>query len=311
MATGPGDGGIEGAVGRAGRALAEGRPGEGADLLRQALAEALRTGHPRADDVARLAAEALVLAGRPAEGLEVLDGREPGTGRPGDDALRARALEALARWEEALSAWSAPGLQGGADSLDGRVRALLAMNRGPEALECLAESAVAARRAGDRAEALRRTSMEAPLLLEAGRGAEALARWQAVAAEAEDAGVPTLGVQAVAHGALLQVGDPAGRPERVAALERARGRAVELGDAAGYGLAGAALALTLAAEGRDAEAAEAALRSRAGLADLIGDTTIGDALVRRVAEAMGQGRWDRALEGFIAARKAGGTVPNG
>lgn len=306
MRAGVDHGAIDRAVGLAGRAMAEGRAPEAAERLAGALAAARAQRHPRTAEVARLAARALLLAGRASECLEVLG--PAGTGGPtGDGLLRAGALEALGRAEEALAAWSEPSLEGSEAALDGRVRCLLALDRAADALALLQATADAARSDGRDALALRCQAMAAPLLLEAGRTGEALAAWDGVAEGAAAAGEEGLGLQALAQASLQRLERDDGRDALPGTLAEARDRAVALGDPAAYALVCTALALGHAAAGRDAEAVGTALRAQASLRDLLGEAgaALGDALVRRASGAMGAPRWDAALQAFVASGKAG------
>lgn len=302
---------IDRQVGEAGRAIAEGRLEEGSRLLASVLKEARVDRHPRATDVAVMLARLVLVAGRPAEALEILAGvAADEAGRSDIGRLRAQANEALGRFDAALLDWASMPAPDADEALDGRLRAHLALGNAAEA-GALLESALAGAAAGGReAEVLRLQSMQAALWLEAGRTGDALATWREVARKAKAAGAAPLGLQARVHIATYGESSPAARSRSMTDLVAVRGEAVELADPTSYALACAALGDLQVAAGLDPEAADTVFRARAALADLLGDAgmAIGDAMVRRVSKTMGGERWERALDGFIAARKAGKAV---
>jgi hypothetical protein len=280
-------------------------------LLEQALDAARAAGHPRLGDLSVTVARLRLAGGRPDGALAALDGIGTDVAaRPEVRDLRARALEALGRPGEAMRAWASMPAPDADAALDGRLRTSLALGDAAGAGAVLEAGRARAAAAGREDEVLRIRSMQAALWWDGGRENEAIEAWRGVAATARAAGAPALGLQARAHLATTGLGEAGGREAVLRDLAAARDEAVALLDPASYALVCAALADVQVADGRDLPAVDTAFRARAALKDLLGDagTAVGDALVRRVSRAMGAGRWDRALDGFIAARKAGEAV---
>ena len=154
-------------VGEARQAIAENIPEVAIEKLRQAI-ESLPIGSEGRPEALALLAEAQLNAGQPPDALDTLTKITPG-----DDArivrLRALALVALARWDEALAQFEALGARGDAvAAIMGKVQCLQSLGRREEAVELLKPLAFS----GDAPAALR--LQLAVLLVDLDRIAEAL-----------------------------------------------------------------------------------------------------------------------------------------